>query len=162
MNVRPKSPFSCVLTKAIPQGNLADVADMCIYIYLGWHVCRTKFARKIFFKARNFSRKMLRYFPRNVRAFSLWVRKIPAKFPPNFPPNFPPQNQKRKSPTSFCRSAGRISFIFFSGSGAGKREEASEQEARGFLRSHLRHQGCVTQQPASSRLLSLGQELAFS
>ena len=62
---------------------------------LGWHVCRTKLARKIFFEARIFSRKMLRNFPRKFWAFILWVRKNPAKFPANFPPNFPPKNQKK-------------------------------------------------------------------
>ena len=47
---------------------------------------------------------MRRNFPRSVGQ-----KKIPGKFPPNFPlnvPNFPAKNQK-KSPTSFCRSAGR-------------------------------------------------------
>ena len=58
---------------------------------LGWRVCRTNFARKIFFVLRNFSRKILRSFPRNVWAFILWVRKNPAKYPPNFPP----KNQKK-------------------------------------------------------------------
>ena len=67
---------------------------------LGWHVCRTKLARKIFFEARIFSRKMLR----NFGAFILWVRKNPAKLPLNFPPNLPPQNQE-KSLTSFCRGS---------------------------------------------------------
>ena len=76
---------------------------------LGWRVCRTNFAWMIFFVLRNSSRKMFRSFPRNFRAFISWVRKNPAKFPPNFPP----KNQK-KSPTSFCRSAGRRDLDCFS------------------------------------------------
>ena len=67
----------------------------CFHMFLGWHVCRTKLARNIFFKARIFSRKMLRNFPRIFLAFILWVRKNPTKFPANFPQNFPPQNQKK-------------------------------------------------------------------
>ena len=42
----------------------------------------------------NFSRKMLRNFPRNFWAFISWVRKNPTKFSPNFPQNLPLQNQK--------------------------------------------------------------------
>ena len=62
---------------------------------LGWRVCRTNFARKIFFVLRNFSRKMHRNFPRYFWALTLWSRKNPAKFPTNFPPNFPPKNSKK-------------------------------------------------------------------
>ena len=58
--------------------------------------------RKIFFDT-NFLIKNAPIFPRFFWAFILWVRKNPA----NFPPNFPPKNQKRSSPTSFCKSAGR-------------------------------------------------------
>ena len=48
---------------------------------LGWQVCRTKLARKIFVKTRIFSQKMLRNCPRNFTAFILCVRKKnPAKF----------------------------------------------------------------------------------
>ena len=73
----------------------------CEGFILGWHVCWTKLARKIFFEARIFSRKMLRKF----WAFILWVRKIlqdsrQISLPPN----------KKNSPTSFCRSAGRSLF----------------------------------------------------
>ena len=55
-------------------------------IWLGWHVCRTKLARKIFFEARNFSRKMLRI----PKIFDYFVgqkksHKIPAKLPAKFP-----------------------------------------------------------------------------
>ena len=75
---------------------------------LEWHVCRTKLARKSFFGARIFSRKMLRKFPRNFWAFYVvGPKKGPAKFPSNFPPNFPSQKIKTNSPTSFCRSARR-------------------------------------------------------
>ena len=48
---------------------------------------------------------------RNVWAFVLWVRKNPPQNSRqishlNFP-NFPAKNQKKNSPTSFCRSEGR-------------------------------------------------------
>ena len=63
---------------------------------------------KYFFRGTNFLEKCSDMFPPFFWAFVLWVRKIPAKFPPNFLPNFPPKNRKKKSPTSFCRSAARI------------------------------------------------------
>ena len=52
---------------------------------LGWHVCRTKLARKIFFGARLFSRKMLQIFLKFLSLLSCGSKKHPAKFPPNFP-----------------------------------------------------------------------------
>ena len=63
---------------------------------LGRHVCRTKLARKIFLELRNFSRKMLRNFPRKFWAFCCGSEKnlkIPAKSP----------SKKKKSLTRFCR-----------------------------------------------------------
>ena len=66
--------------------------------------------KDFFFEPRIFLRKMLRNFPRNFGAFVLWVRKnsrkIPAEFPTKFP-KFPCKKIKKKSPTSFCRIAGR-------------------------------------------------------
>ena len=59
---------------------------------LGWHVCRTKFARHNFFELRNLSRKMLRNFPRNFRAFILVG---PKKIPPSFLPNCPAKDQEK-------------------------------------------------------------------
>ena len=41
--------------------------------YSRWHVCRVNLARKIFFRATNFLRKMLRNVPRKCSAFILWV-----------------------------------------------------------------------------------------
>ena len=80
------SPKFTICPFRLPQWPFPHQND---YNVLGWHVCRRKLARKIFFEARIFSRKM----PRKFRAFILWVRKNPAKFPANFPPNFPPKNQ---------------------------------------------------------------------
>ena len=81
-------------------------------VSMRWNVCRVNFARKIFFEPRIFLRKMLRKFPRNVWAFVLWVRKNPRKIPSKFPTKFSTSLRKikKKSPTSFCRSAGRILF----------------------------------------------------
>ena len=74
---------------------------------LSWHVCRVNFARKILFELRIFLRKMLRNFPQNFWAFvPEKSRKIPSKFPTKFS-KFPCEKSKKKSPTSFCRSAGR-------------------------------------------------------
>ena len=53
----------------------ASVSKKCLWTFLGWRVCRTNFARKIFLVLRNFSRKMLRSFPWKFWAFILWVRK---------------------------------------------------------------------------------------
>ena len=75
----------------------------------GWHLCRANFAWKVFFEQRSFLRKILRNFPRNVRAFILWVRKKSCKTSTKFPAKCPSQKTK-KSPTSFCRRAGRIIF----------------------------------------------------
>ena len=55
---------------------------------LGWHVCRTKFARKLFFELRNLSRKMLRNFPRIFEPLlggSKKSREIPSKSPAKLP-----------------------------------------------------------------------------
>ena len=54
----------------------------------GWHVCRTKLARYIFFEARIFSRKCSEVFPEMFEPLfcgSEKIRKIPAKFPAKFP-----------------------------------------------------------------------------
>ena len=75
------------------------------------------FARKIFFELRIFLRKLLRNFPRNFRAFVLWVRKNPGKFPPNFPlnfPNFPAKNQK-KFTDELLQEHREKTFAFVSG-----------------------------------------------
>ena len=75
-------------------------------IFLGWHICRRKLARKIFFEARFFSRKMLRNFPRIFWAFLLWVRKNPAKFPS--------QNQKENHRRASAGAQGEHLCFFFS------------------------------------------------
>ena len=58
--------------RAIPHHNKHERNDARLSLqalldmkYLGWHVCRTKLARKMFFEARNFSQKMLQNVPRN-------------------------------------------------------------------------------------------------
>ena len=56
--------------------------------YLGWHVCRTKLARK-------FSLKFLSLY------LNLWVRKSPAKLPPNFPAKVPCEKSKNITCPSF-------------------------------------------------------------
>ena len=72
---------------------------------------QTEIGTKDFFRGANFlTKNALKIFPKLLSLSLLWVRICPAKFPPNFPQNVPPQNQKKKSPTSFCRSAGRRSF----------------------------------------------------
>ena len=78
--------------------------------FLGWHVCRTKLARKIYLEARIFSRKMLRnslkflslplkiYLEARILSRKM-LRNFPEvfkpSFPPNFPPNFPLQNKNK-------------------------------------------------------------------
>ena len=49
---------------------------------------------------------MLRNFPENFEPLFCGSEKVP----PKFPPNFPAKNQKN-SPTSFCRSSGKIEFV---------------------------------------------------
>ena len=59
---------------------------------LGWRVCRTKFAQKIFRSLCGISHdKCSEVFSRYFWAFILCLRKIPQ----NFPPNFSPKNQKK-------------------------------------------------------------------
>ena len=56
---------------------------------LGWHVCRMKLARNIFFEARIFSQKMFQYFPlKMLNLHILWDQKSPAnscQISPRFP-----------------------------------------------------------------------------
>ena len=88
----------------------------CLQSFLRWHVCRVNFARKMFFELRIFLRKMLRNFPRNFRAFVLWVRKNPGKFPPNFPlnfPNFPAKKNKKKITDELLQERREKSFQFW-------------------------------------------------
>ena len=77
---------------------------------LRWHGCRVNFARKIFFWATNFLTKNAPKFPPTfLSLYSVGQkrsRKIPAKIPTKFP-KFPCEKSKKKSQTSFCRSAGR-------------------------------------------------------
>ena len=73
---------------------------------------QSEFCTKDFFRATNFLTKnamLSENFPEMFDPLFCGSEKIPGKFPPNFPlnfRNFPAKNQK-KSPTSFCRSAGR-------------------------------------------------------
>ena len=54
---------------------------------VGWHVCRTKLARKIFFETRIFSRKRSENFPEMFEPLLFCgSAKNPAKFLQNFPP----------------------------------------------------------------------------
>ena len=70
-------------------------------VSLRWHVCRI-LVRKMFSELRIFLQKNAPKF----LGLSLVGPKNPAKIPAKFPRNFPARNLK-KSPTSFCRSAGR-------------------------------------------------------
>ena len=60
---------------------------------LGWHVCRTKLARKIvfFFRGTNFLTKMLHKFPQYFWAFFKFVG---PKFPPKFTPKIKQIHQR--------------------------------------------------------------------
>ena len=73
---------------------------------------QSEFCTKDIFRATNFHTKNApKFSPKFLSLCSVGQKKIPGKFPPNFPqffPNFPVKNQKKKSPTSFCRNAGRI------------------------------------------------------
>ena len=74
---------------------------------LGWHVCRTKSARNLFFQLRIFSRKMLRFFPEIFEPLFCGSEKNPRKIPAKIPTKFPSQIKNQKnSPTRLCRSAG--------------------------------------------------------
>ena len=69
---------------------------------LGWHVCRTKFARKIFFGLRNILTKNALCFPEFVRPLfcgSAKSRQLSGQISL--------QKIKKSSPTSFCRRARR-------------------------------------------------------
>ena len=68
--------------------------------------------KDLFVRATNFLTKNAPNFSPNILSLCSVGQKNPGKFPPNFPlnfPNFPAKNQK-KSPASFCRSAGRKVF----------------------------------------------------
>ena len=69
---------------------------------LSWHVCRTNFARKTFFLSYEFSYEICAdNLPRKCWAFICDSKKIPQ-----IPANISLRKIK-KSPTSFCRGAGR-------------------------------------------------------
>ena len=71
--------------------------------WLGWHVCRTKLARKIFVEAgKNLTKNAPKFSPKCLRLLFCGSEKIP----PNFPQDFPPKNKIKNLPTSFCRGAG--------------------------------------------------------
>ena len=67
-----------------------------------------------FFSSYEFSyEKCSEIFPEFFEPLFCGSEQVPGKFPPNFPlhfPNFPANKSKKKSPTSFCRSAGRTKF----------------------------------------------------
>ena len=68
-------------------------SEFCINCFLGLRILR----------------KMVRNFPRFFLSLYIVAQKNPAKFPPNFLSNSLPK--VKKSPTSFCRSAGRTNGI---------------------------------------------------
>ena len=90
---------------------------------------QSEFCTKDFFLSYEFSyEKCSEIFPEFFEPLFCGSEKIPGKFPPNFPlnfPNFPAKNQKKKSPTSFCRSAGTT---FSSGHPAGRIGDWSDRE----------------------------------
>ena len=69
---------------------------------------QSEFCTKVFFSSSyEFSHERCsENFPEFFEPLFCGSEKIPTKFPPNFPLNFPAKNRK-KSPTSFCRSAWR-------------------------------------------------------
>ena len=69
--------------------------DRAIGVHLlGWHVCRTKFARNSFFELRNFSRKTLRNFPQMLSLYFVGLKKS-CKIPSKFPTESPSQTSKK-------------------------------------------------------------------
>ena len=73
----------------------------CSYL-LGWRVCRTKFAQKMFFELRNFSRRMLRKFPRIFEPLYLVGPKKSCKAPAKSSAKFPRKIKIQEiSPPSF-------------------------------------------------------------
>ena len=78
-------------------GHLAEVKGKrfpAVTLILGWHACRTKLARNVFFSRHEFSQKNAPKFPRIFEPFFCRSEKNPAKFPPNSPLNFRPEKQK--------------------------------------------------------------------
>ena len=73
---------------------------------LGWYVCRTKLARKIFSRHEFSHEKCSEFCPEIFEPLFCGSEKIPTKFPPNFPPNFPPQNLKKNH--RFFRVSGSV------------------------------------------------------
>ena len=78
---------------------------------IGWHVCRTKLARKIFSGHKISHEKCSEIFPESFEPLigplfcgqeNYFNREIPAKLPARFPS----QKSTKKSPTSFCRTQG--------------------------------------------------------
>ena len=83
-----------------------------ICVLQGFKVARlqSEFCTKDFLRATHFLTKHAPKFSPIFFCLCFVGQKNPGKFPPNFPlnfPNFPAKNQKKNSPTSFCRSAGR-------------------------------------------------------
>ena len=73
---------------------------------LGWHVCRANFGTKDFFGAANFLTKMLRNFPEIFEPLFCGFEKIPQNSR-QISHEISLPKIKSKSPTSFCKGAGR-------------------------------------------------------
>ena len=75
---------------------------------------QSEFCTKDFFRATNFLTKNApKFSPKCLSLCSVGQKKsqkIPSKFPTKFS-KFPCEKSKKKSPTSFCRSAGRSSCV---------------------------------------------------
>ena len=70
--MNPVLPFLVFCWRKEPENNLCAPGENC----LGWHACRTKFARKIFVRATGkiSQEKCSEIFP-DFSAFPLWVQK---------------------------------------------------------------------------------------
>ena len=88
------------------------MAAVFLVLLLGWHFCRTKLARNIYFEARIFARRCFEIFPEMFEPLFCGSEKI-LQNSREISCKISLPEIKKKSPTSFCRSAGRSFYLHF-------------------------------------------------
>ena len=109
-----------------------NVADHCLHVFKVARL-QSEFCTRDSFFAYEFSYEKCSEISPNFLSFRSVGQKNPAKLPPNFPPNFPAN--KKNSPTSFCRSAGRTCL--------GRRGSRMILKKEGFTRTSPNRHGEV-------------------
>ena len=85
---------------------------------LGWHMCRTKLARMIFFRGVNFITKIQK-FPEIVEPLFCGPKNS-TNFPPNIQQKVTPKNKKKSPTIRHAETTILTNFVFLEGVGEGE------------------------------------------